>query len=133
MKKFQNISIILIFLITITLDSQTAKRESYIDIPSAHLTKGLFINLNGSFPTGSENEVSTDVNSGLEFALNRFNILLNWYSTSNFSLDLSYLLLEQNEKVILKILMQMKGMILDLQRLSQLISLLPENLVKISK
>ncbi|MCK4321723.1 hypothetical protein KAX08_04310, partial [candidate division WOR-3 bacterium] len=96
MKKFQNISIILIFLITITLNSQTARRESYIDIPSAHLTKGLFINLNGSFPMGSENEVSTDINSGLEFALNRFDILLNWYSTSNFSLDLSYLLLDQS-------------------------------------
>lgn len=99
MKKFQNISIFLIFLITITLNSQTARRESYIDIPSAHLTKGLFINLNGSFPTGSENEVSTDINSGLEFALNKFDILFNWYSTSNFSLDLSYLLLEQNGKI----------------------------------
>lgn len=96
MKKFQYIITYIIFFISIALFSQTTRRESYIDIPSAQFNKGLFVNLNSSFPIGSENEVSTDINTGLEFAISRFDAILNWYSTSDFCLDLSYLLLEQN-------------------------------------
>jgi len=96
MNKFQYIITCIIFFISIALLSQTARRESYIDIPSAQFNKGLFVNLNGSFPISSENEVSTDINTGLEFAVSRFDAILNWYSTSDFSLDLSYLLAEQN-------------------------------------
>ncbi len=96
MRKYQYIITCIIFFISFTLYSQTMRRESYIDIPSAKFNKGLFFNLNGSFPVNSENEVSTDINSGLEFAINRFNAIINCYSTSDFSLDLSYLLFEQN-------------------------------------
>ncbi len=96
MKHYQSFNIFSIFFIAFTLTAQTSGKESYIDIPSANFTKGLFVNTNGSYPFGSENEVTTDFNAGLELAINRFNAILNWYSTSDFCIGLSYQILEQN-------------------------------------
>jgi hypothetical protein len=39
-----------ILFVSLTLTSQRLERNSYIDIPSAHLEEGLFININGNFP-----------------------------------------------------------------------------------
>ena len=97
MKRLQTLDIVIIFFIAITLNlnAQVNGRESYVDIPRAHFSEGLFLNIDGSYPIGSEDEVKTDINGGIEISINQFNAVLNWYSGTDFALNLSYLILKQ--------------------------------------
>lgn len=87
------IPIISVFL----LNAQNLRRESYIDIPTAHYNEGLYVNLNGNFPLKSGSEVGMDLNMGIEASFNQYNATLMWYNGSDFSLNLSYQILKQRD------------------------------------
>ncbi|MCK4526381.1 hypothetical protein KAW18_03350 [candidate division WOR-3 bacterium] len=95
MRRILFASIYIIFLV----NAQSLRRESYIDIPTAHHKEGVFLNLNGSYPVGSENEVRTDINGGLGVSLNQIDATLKWYSGADFSLDISYQILKQKNNL----------------------------------
>jgi len=82
------------FVFVLVLDAQELKRESYVDIPTAHYNQGLYLNLNGNFPIRSESEVGMDPNVGVEIAYANLNAILKWYNGSDFALDLVYQILQ---------------------------------------
>jgi outer membrane protein OmpA-like peptidoglycan-associated protein len=88
--------IIFHFLINIlTSYSLSLSRSSYIDIPTANLNEGFFINLNGNYPIKEEGEVKFDPNAGFEFSFKRFNAVFKWYNEADFAMDLSYQIIKE--------------------------------------
>ncbi len=90
MKRFIAFIILLIFMFSNVLQAHSFGRKNYIDIPSSNIAEGLFINMDGSYPLGSKNPTSGDLNGGLEFFINKLDIGLNWYSGVDFVLNASY-------------------------------------------
>ena len=95
MKKF---FMFLFFLCCIPLFSQMLHYDSYIDIPTANHTNGLFINTNMNLAIKSESEVGFDPNIGIEYTNGQLNTALKWYNGADFAFDVSYQIIEQNEK-----------------------------------
>lgn len=93
MKKL--ISFFLIF-VTFSINAQILRRESYIDVPTAKFYEGLHINLNTSYPVGSENPVSFDINGGIQASINNYQAVLKWYDGADFALDVSYRIMKQS-------------------------------------
>ncbi|MEA1912862.1 MAG: OmpA family protein [candidate division WOR-3 bacterium] len=83
-----------LFVSALILDAEILKRESYIDIPTAKNSQGIFINLNGNYPLRTESEIGIDPNVGVEFSYNIFDGVLKWYDGSDFALGLACQLLK---------------------------------------
>ncbi len=66
------------------------KREAYIDIPTANLDQGFYINVNSSYPVKDVNDVKFDPDIGIDFTYNNFGVALKWYEGTDIALDLSY-------------------------------------------
>jgi outer membrane protein OmpA-like peptidoglycan-associated protein len=79
------------------LYSLSFSRNSYIDIPTANIDEGIFINLNLNYPLRTERDVKFDPNIGVEFFYEKFNGVIKWYDGSDFALDLAYQLAAENE------------------------------------
>jgi TolA-binding protein len=79
-----------IFIVSLTLTSQRLERNSYIDIPSANIEEGLFVNANGNLPLSSDRGYGFDPNFGIEFSKAGVNLGLDWYAGTDFALDLAY-------------------------------------------
>ncbi len=79
-----------ILFFSLTLTSQRLERNSYIDIPSASVNEGLFVNLNGNLPLSSDLDYGFDPNIGIEFGRSGMNLGLNWFAGNDFGLDLAY-------------------------------------------
>jgi outer membrane protein OmpA-like peptidoglycan-associated protein len=88
--------IILNFIINVSLYSLSLSKSSYIDIPTANIYKGIFINLNSNYPIKTEGDVKFDPNIGIEFFYKRINASIKWYDGSDFALDLAYQLAAEN-------------------------------------
>jgi outer membrane protein OmpA-like peptidoglycan-associated protein len=71
------------------------KREAYIDIPTANVTQGLYINVSSSYPIRDIEDVKFDPNIGIDFSYNRFGLAVKWFDGMDFALDLSYLILTE--------------------------------------
>jgi hypothetical protein len=87
----------LFFLCSISLFSQMLHYNSYIDIPSANYTDGLFVNTDMNFATKSEDDVGFDPNVGIEYTKGQLNTALKWYNGADFAFDVSYQIIEQAE------------------------------------
>ncbi len=79
-----------ILFVSLTLTSQRLERNSYIDIPSANLNEGLFVNFNGNFPISSGRAYGFDPNIEFEFSKAGMNFGLNWFAGSDFAFDFAY-------------------------------------------
>jgi len=88
--------IISLFIISITTNAYQMKRESYIDIPTASLTQGLYVNVHSSYPIKDVNDVKFDPNIGIDFSYNKFGGALKWYDGADFAIDLSYQILSDS-------------------------------------
>lgn len=73
------------------------KRESYIDIPRANLTQGLYINVSSSYPVLNVDDVKFDPNFGIDLSYNNFGAALKWYDGVDFAVDLSYQILSDKD------------------------------------
>jgi tetratricopeptide (TPR) repeat protein len=99
MKKIIRYPVIIIFIslfIVSDLYTQSCSWGSYIDIPSANVWDGFFINLNGGYAFSDEAEQNLDVNGSIEYSIAGFTAGLKVYTEKNFCLDLSYQILEEN-------------------------------------
>jgi outer membrane protein OmpA-like peptidoglycan-associated protein len=85
--------IVVLFVVSITVSAFHMKRESYVDIPTANLKRGLYINVSSSYPIKDVDDVKFDPNFGIDFSYNKFAAALKWYNGVDFSLDLSYQIL----------------------------------------
>jgi len=88
--------IISLFIISITTNAYQMKRESYIDIPTASLTQGLYVNVHSSYPIKDVNDVKFDPDFGIDFSYNKFGGALKWYDGADFAMDLSYQILSDS-------------------------------------
>jgi len=88
--------IISLFIISITTNAYQMKRESYIDIPTASLTQGLYVNVHSSYPIKDVNDVKFDPDFGIDFSYNKFGGTLKWYDGADFAMDLSYQILSDS-------------------------------------
>ena len=96
MKKIIRYPVIIIFIslfIVSDLYAQSCSWGSYIDIPSANVWDGFFINLNGGYAFSDEAEQNLDVNGSIEYSIAGFTAGLKVYTEKNFCLDLSYQIL----------------------------------------
>jgi TolA-binding protein len=84
-----------ILFISLSLVSQRLGGNSYLDIPSANFTDGLFINTSFSYPVSPALAYGFDPNIGIEFSKGGINAGLNWFDGSDFGLDLSYRFFEK--------------------------------------
>jgi len=88
---------LILFFCFLSLNSQMLHYNSYIDIPTANYTDGLFINLDMNFATKSESVVGFDPNIGIEYTYKELNTALKWYNGADFAFDISYQILKQEE------------------------------------
>ena len=93
----KKIFVFLFFLCSISLFSQMLHYNSYIDIPTANHTNGLFINTDMNIPMKSENDVGFDPNIGIEYTKGQLNTALKWYNGADFAFDVSYQIIKENE------------------------------------
>jgi hypothetical protein len=71
--------------------------DSYIDIPTANFTEGLFVNVDMNFATSSASDIFFDPNVALEHTYGRLNMVFKWYNRMDFAFDLSYQILKEKE------------------------------------
>jgi hypothetical protein len=95
MKKFL---FVIFFFCFLPLNSQMLHHDSYIDIPSADYTEGLFINLDANFPLKSSGEVKFDPNFGIEYTYRELNTAFKWYNGMDFAFDVSYRVLQEETR-----------------------------------
>jgi outer membrane protein OmpA-like peptidoglycan-associated protein len=88
---------VLIFWVAIVTNAFQMKREAYIDIPSANLNKGLYLNISSSYPVKDVEDIKFDPNIGIDFSYNKFGVAVKWYNDVDFALDLSYRILNEKE------------------------------------
>jgi len=92
----KHLIIVSLFIISITTNAYQMKRESYIDIPTASLTQGLYVNVHSSYPIKDVDDVKFDPNIGIDFSYNKFGGALKWYDGADFAMDLSYQILSDS-------------------------------------
>lgn len=85
-----------LLVVSITLDALQMKREAYIDIPTANLNRGLYIDVNSSYPIRDVDDVKFDPNIGIDLSYKRFGVAVKWYDGADFALDVSYQILRDN-------------------------------------
>jgi outer membrane protein OmpA-like peptidoglycan-associated protein len=78
------------FIVSFTANAFQMKREAYIDIPTANIARGLYINVNASYPVKDVDDVKFDPNIGIDLTYDNFGGALKWYDDTGFALDLSY-------------------------------------------
>jgi hypothetical protein len=94
----KKIFMLTLFFCVLSLNSQMLHYNSYIDIPSANYTDGLFVNLDGNFPLKSASEVKFDPNFGIEYTYRELNAALKWYNGADFAFDVSYQIQKEEER-----------------------------------
>ena len=87
---------VILFIISVTTFAYQMKRETYIDIPTANFTQGLYINVNSSYPIKDVDDVKFDPNIGLDLTYKRLGLALKWYNDADFALDVSYQMLKES-------------------------------------
>ena len=97
MRKFIEYLVIIIFLFLSVpnLYAQTCSWGSYIDLPTANISDGFFINFHGGYALASEAENRFDVNGSIEYGIAGFVAGLKVYTEKTFCLDLAYQIMEQ--------------------------------------
>jgi tetratricopeptide (TPR) repeat protein len=97
MRKIIKYSVIIVFLFLVVPDvyAQSCSWRSYIDLPSANISDGFFINFNGGYALASEAENRIDVNGSIEYGIAGFVAGLKVYTEKTFCLDLAYQVIEQ--------------------------------------
>ena len=98
MKKIiEYFSIIIIVILFIGIpDFYAQSWRGYIDLPTAHVSDGFFINLDGGYAlaTGAQNNV--DINGSIEYGIAGFVAGLKIYTEKTFCLDMAYQIMEQS-------------------------------------
>jgi hypothetical protein len=89
--------LVTLFFCFISLNSQILHYNSYIEIPTANFTEGLFVNLDMNFATSSASDIPFDPNIGIEHTYGRLNMVFKWYNGAVFSSDISYQILKEKE------------------------------------
>jgi len=84
------------FLIVPDFYAQSCSWRSYIDVPTANISNGFFINLNGSYAVGGQTEEKFDGNGSIEYGVAGFLAGLKVYGPKTFCLDLAYTVLEES-------------------------------------
>jgi TolA-binding protein len=87
---------IIIFLLLCVPDFYAQSWRGYIDLPTANISDGLFINLNGGYALASEAEDNVDVNGSIEYGVAGFVAGLKVYTEKTFCLDLAYQVMAQS-------------------------------------
>lgn len=87
----RNISLIT-FYIALSLNAVSPAHNTYIDIPTANFSDGIYLGLDGSYPFESESEVGFDPNIWIGYTRGRINSALKWYNGTEFSLDIAFML-----------------------------------------
>ncbi len=90
--------IVLVFLFFIVSDlyAQSRSWRSYIDLPSANIPEGFFINFDGGYALASKAVNVFDVNGSIEYGIAGFVAGLKIYTEKSFCLDLAYQIFEQS-------------------------------------
>jgi len=88
-----------LLVVSITLDALQMKREAYIDIPTANLNHGLYIDVNSSYPIRDVDDVKFDPNIGIDLSYKKFGVAVKWYDGADFALDFSYKILSENGRL----------------------------------
>jgi len=99
MKKIIEYIILVCFSFSGVLDfyGQNCSWRSYIDVPTSTFSEGFFLNLNGSYAVGGDEEQEKfDANGSIEYGIAGFVAGLKVYSEKTFCLDLVYQIMEQN-------------------------------------
>jgi len=76
--------------------AQSCSWRSYIDLPTANISDGFFVNFNGGYALSSEAENKFDVNGSIEYGIAGFIAGLKVYTEKTFCLDLAYQIMEQS-------------------------------------
>ncbi len=100
MKKIiEYLSIIIIifsFLIVPNFYAQSCSWRNYIDLPSANITDGFFVNLNSGYALASDVEKNFDVNGSIEYGIAGFIAGIKIYTEKTFCLDLGYQFMDES-------------------------------------
>jgi len=88
--------LLVLSIVSISVNGYQMKRESYIDIPTANFDQGLYIGVNSSYPIKDVEDVKFDPNIGIDFTYGDFGAALKWYKGADFALDISYKILADN-------------------------------------
>jgi outer membrane protein OmpA-like peptidoglycan-associated protein len=86
----------LLFVLSVAVNAFQMKREAYIDVPTANLNQGLYINVNSSYPIKDVDDVKFDPNVGIDLSYRKFGVAMKWYDGADFALDVSYQILQDN-------------------------------------
>ena len=83
---------ILTSYIILSLNAVSLTHNSYIDIPTANFSDGIYLGLDGNYPLRSESEVGFDPNIWIGLTNGSINTTLKWYNGTEFSLDIAFML-----------------------------------------
>ena len=100
MKRIIKYTVIIIFLVQFfivpDLDAQSRSWRSYIDLPTANIPEGFFINFNGGYALADAAVNKFDVNGSIEYGVAGFVAGLKIYTEKSFCLDLAYQITRQS-------------------------------------
>jgi tetratricopeptide (TPR) repeat protein len=100
MKKIIKYTIIIVllfsFFVVPDIYAQSCSWKNYVDLPTANIPDGFFINFSGGYALASKAENVFDVNGSIEYGVAGFLVGLKVYTERDFCLDLAYQLLEQS-------------------------------------
>jgi len=88
--------IIIVVLLSGVPDFYAQSWRGYIDIPTANVSDGFFISLNGGYAISSGSENNIDFNGSIEYGTAGFIAGLKVYTEKSFCLDLAYQILEES-------------------------------------
>jgi tetratricopeptide (TPR) repeat protein len=88
--------IIIIFSFLVVPDFYAQSCRNYIDVPTANISNGFFINLSGSYAVGGQTEEKFGGSGSIEYGVAGFLAGLKVYATKTFCLDLAYTILEES-------------------------------------
>jgi len=87
---------VIVILLSGVLDFYAQSWRGYIDIPTANVSDGFFINLNGGYALSGGAQNNIDINGSIEYGIEGFVAGLKIYTEKTFCLDLAYQIIEQS-------------------------------------
>lgn len=88
--------VIFIFSIVSSFYAKSCSWNSYIDVPTADISNGLFVNVNGGYSFSGGDEQNFDINGSIEYGMADFIAGIKIYNESIFCLDLAYQIAEES-------------------------------------
>lgn len=96
MERVIKYSFIIVFSFIVVPDFYAQSCRNYIDVPTANISNGFFINLSSSYAVGGQTEEKFGGSGSVEYGVAGFLAGLKVYATKTFCLDLAYTVLEES-------------------------------------